>query len=286
MLAIKWLVIASGFLILAGVAAVIIGQSREGSEADRLIERLLQSGAGLADRSVAFSSFSELPPPVARYFRNVLRDGQQAIKVVTMHQAGELRTSITATNWLSFTATQFVVPQAPGFVWNARVAMPLGIHLRVLDSYASGIGSGRVSLLSAFAVASESGVPELNSGALHRYLAEAVWYPTALLPQAGILWTPINHRAALATLTDRGVTVSLEFRFNEAGEVTGVYSPHRFGQFDGSYRQIPWKGYFRNYEMRSGMYVPIYGEVGWYDDGTWQVVWKGRLVDVRYEFSP
>jgi hypothetical protein len=178
------------------------------------------------------------------------------------------------------------VPAAPGFVWNAKVVMPLATHVRVLDSYSTGTGSGRVSLLSAFAVASDSGAPELNSGALHRYLAEAVWYPTALLPQSGILWTQINDRAALATLTDRGTPVSLEFRFNEIGEVTGIYSPGRFGSFNGGYKQVPWEGHFRNYEVRSGVCVPTYGEVGWYGAGVWQAVWKGNLVDVQYELAP
>ena len=80
---------------------------------------------------------------------------------------------------------------------------------------------GRVSLFSAFTLSSSANIPELNSGALHRYLAEAVWYPTALLPQAGVQWSPIDEHSALATLTDNGETVSLEFRFNDAGEVTG-----------------------------------------------------------------
>jgi len=59
--------------------------------------------------------------------------------------------------------------------------LPLATHVRVLDSYAAGVGSGQVSLLSAVAIASEAGIPVLSSGALHRFLAEEVWFPTALL---------------------------------------------------------------------------------------------------------
>lgn len=163
--------------------------------------------------------------------------------------------------------------------------MPLASHVRVLDSYIAGIGAGRVSLLSAIAVASERGTPELNSGALYRYLAEAVWYPTALLPQSGVLWSPIDDCAALATLTVRGTTVSLEFRFNEIGEVTGIYSPGRFGRFDGGYKQVPWEGHFRSYRILSGMRVPSYGEVGWYDNTMLQLVWKGNIIGADYEFE-
>ncbi|MBN4058632.1 hypothetical protein JYT18_00185 [Desulfocapsa sp. AH-315-J15] len=163
--------------------------------------------------------------------------------------------------------------------------MPLTTHVRVLDSYIAGIGSGRVSLLSSFCIASAAGTPELNSGALHRYLAEAVWFPTALLPQSGVEWSPLNDHSALATLTHKGVTVSLEFRFNEVGEVTSIYSVGRFGRFDGEYKKVPWQGHFLDYQFKAGMRVPLYGEVGWYDDGSLQMVWKGHIIDAQYEFE-
>lgn len=278
----------NGFVIaiIAGmVLAFFIGRRRERITSARLAETLQSGPSTRAAGPVLSSVFAELPPPVARYFRQALTDGQPIITVARLRQSGELRTSLRSDRWPGFTATQTVVPGAPGFVWNAKVMMPLATHVRVLDSYAAGIGSGRVSVLSAFAVASESGTPELNSGALHRYLAEAVWYPTALLPQSGVHWSPVDDRSARATITDRGTTVSLEFRFNPQGEVTGIYSPGRFGRFDGGYRAVPWEGHFRHYEVRSGMRVPTFGEVGWHVDGKWQPVWRGNLIDVQYELA-
>ena len=69
-------------------------------------------------------------------------------------------------------------------MWNARVEVAPLLHVRVCDALVEGRGSGHVSLLSAFTVSSDSGTPEMNAGSLHRYLAEAVWYPVALLPSA------------------------------------------------------------------------------------------------------
>lgn len=147
-----------------------------------------------------------------------------------------------------------------------------------------GKGFGRVSLFSAITLASDSGGMELNAGALHRYLAEAVWYPTALLPSAALRWSPVDTSKALATLSHAGQTVALEFRFNEAGEVSGIYSPGRWEKMKGDYRQTPWEGHFHDYREKDGMLVPAGGEVGWYDDGQWQKVWSGNVVEAAYEF--
>lgn len=281
-----WFLVASGIIIVGAAVAVLIGQARETSKAEQMVAALSQSASRPVSDTVDFASLAELPPPVARYFRHVLTDGQKFIRTVRMHQSGVLRTSTATARWLSFTASQLVMPLAPGFVWNAKVDMPFAPHVRVLDSYIDGVGSGRVSVLSAIAVASDADAPELNSGALHRYLAEAVWFPTALLPQSGIMWSAIDEHSAMATLTDRGVAVSLEFRVNEIGEVMGVYSPGRFGRFDGAYKRVPWEGHFWDYQVQAGMRVPLYGEVGWYDDGALQLVWKGNVLDAQYGLEP
>lgn len=277
--------ITSGLIAIAIILAIFIGRSREDASTSVLLESLHRSLSRPVAGTVDFNTFSSLPPPVARYFKHVLTNQQKLIKTAELHQSGVLRTSTSTDNWSSFNARQIVVPYATGFVWNAKVEMPLATHVRVIDSYVSGIGAGRVSILSALTVASESGDPELNSGALHRYLAEAVWYPTALLPQSGVSWSPVSDRSAMATIMDRGTRVSLEFIFNDADEVVGIYSPGRFGRFDGTYKQVPWEGHFRDYQLRGNMRVPVYGEVGWHVDDTLQLVWKGNLVDVQYQFG-
>lgn len=283
---VKWIVIAIGVLTISAVVLVLIGQARERSNTEQmeaeLIGRTIQPSHGIVD----FSELADLPPPVVRYFRHVLSDGQKLIRLARLQQSGVLRTSTKTDSWSSFFATQVVMSTVTGFLWNAKVDMPLGTHVRILDSYTGGVGSGRVSLLSAFVIASETDVPELNSGALHRYLAEAVWSPTALLPQSGVVWSPIDNYSALATLADGNTSVSLEFRFNDIGEVTGIYSSGRFGRFDGEYRRTPWEGHFRDYQTQDGMRVPLYGEVGWYDDVGLKLVWKGDIINVQYEFEP
>jgi hypothetical protein len=273
--------------LAAGAATYALGRAREAARAEEMVARLVRSAPeSTTTRCVDFATFDALPAPVARYLRLALTDGQPFIRVARLRQSGVLRTGVETSRWLPFTARQWIVPPAVGFVWDARVAMPLATHVRVLDSYVQKAGEGHVSLLSALPVAAQAGVSELDSGALHRYLAEAVWVPSALLPESGVVWSAIDDRSAKASFTDANTTVTLEFRFNEAGEVTGIYTPRRFGRFDGEYREAAWEGRFSGYMPRSGMRVPSYGEVGWYgDDGALQLVWKGNTLDADYDFT-
>lgn len=248
-------------------------------------ESLLRARSLRGAAQVNVNDLGGLPAPVARYFRRVLQQEQPLIRLARFTQVGTLRTDARGDRWLAFGASQIVAPPAIGFLWNARIAMAPLLHVRVRDAYIAGHGSGHVSVLSAFTVAAAGGNLEMNSGALHRYLAEAVWYPTALLPSAALRWSAIDEHTALATVTDNGVTVSLEFRFDDAGEVAGIYTPARWGTFDGGYKQVPWEGHFRNYVNRCGMRVPSEGEVGWYVDGEWRSVWKGTITDSTYEFA-
>lgn len=223
-----------------------------------------------------------LPAPVERYFRKVLIPGTPLITMAVLSQHGILRTSPTSHKWMPFSARQEVVPGC-GFIWNARVKVFPLFFIRVLDSFIGGLGAGRVSFWGVVPAASESGGDKLNSGALYRYLAEAVWFPTALLPQAGVVWTSIDDNRAVASLTIDGVSASLEFGFSRNGEIESIYTESRYGKFSDGYRQVPWEGRFSDYRQYAGMMIPSYGEVGWYNNGVLNLVWKGWIKGAEYE---
>ena len=226
---------------------------------------------------------SRLPAPVARYLSHVLPQDQPSIRRLYQRQRGELRTSAQSKRWFAFQAEQVTNPIVVSYVWDARVHLLPLVHLSVRDAYAGGRASSHVKLLSRITVGADSGRPELNSGALHRYLAEAAWYPTALFPSERLRWSAIDDNRAQATLSDAGQSVSLEFRFNAAGEISGVYTPGRWEKVGRGYRQTPWEGHFHNYERRANMLVPSFGEVGWYHGGSWERVWSGSVLESWYE---
>lgn len=225
------------------------------------------------------SDDAPLPAPVARYLQLALGESRGYPEAVDIHQSGELRTDEMSERWMPFTATHVATPRGCGFIWNARIRLAPLMHLRVLDSLVDGRGSGQVILESLIPVANDAGTLQINSGALHRFLAEAVWYPWALVPSQALRWTAVDDRRALATLTCGTTTVSLEFRFQENGTVAGIYTPARWGRFTGSYAQVPWEGHFTDYTRINGVLVPSRGEVGWYRDGQLRIVWRGEVIE-------
>ena len=165
-----------------------VGEYWRKSEKATLIEKIVNRSPAEKKRiKVDFRSLNSLPIPVQKYFRYVLSDGQPFIKTTWLQQLGELKLSPKSKNWSTFEATQIISQNSVSFLWDAKINVVPLFHVRVMDSLVDGNGEGNVFLMSAISIGSDKDKPELNSGALYRYLAEAVWHPTALLPQSGVI---------------------------------------------------------------------------------------------------
>ncbi|CAN5633949.1 hypothetical protein BH23PSE2_BH23PSE2_12890 [soil metagenome] len=95
--------------------------------------------------------------------------------------------------------------------------MLLGIAAHVHDSYIAGMGTLHAAILGLFTVAQVQGDGEIARGELMRYFAEMAWYPTALLPSQGVRWAAVDNHSANATLVDGPISLTLMFKFDEAG---------------------------------------------------------------------
>ena len=221
-----------------------------------------------------------LPTPVVRYFEVALTPGCAFIETATLVQEGTLRTSST----MRFTATQRVTVRRPGFIWEASVPGPLG--LRAIDAYAGGQGSFHLVLLRGvlhlagwLPVRDTRVQAEMATIELQRWLAETPWYPTALLPQAGITWEAVDDRSARATMTDGLTVATLLFRFGDDGLVSQVFAEARGRLVGGRIVSEPWAGEFSTPKTIGGYVVPTEGRVRW---GEGESYWIGRLVNARY----
>jgi len=236
-------------------------------------------------RHVAAGGLASLPGPVQRYLRAVLPEDPPLVTAVDLTHAGTLNMSEGRERWRPFTSRQRVVVPRPGFDWDCRVRLLPGIRLRVRDAYCGGEGILRASLLGIITLANLRGGGELARGELMRFLAEAAWYPTALLPGQGVGWEAVDEGSARATLEDGGNAVGLLFRFDADGLVESVHADARVRTVRGRMVPTPWQGRFWNYAERAGMRVPLEGEVAWVLPDGLKPYWRGRITSLRYEYT-
>lgn len=266
-------------------AASAYGAARWQASTQEIRARLDERPSPVGPERVDFGELAGLPAPVQRYFRAVLRDGQPVVLGAHIRHEGTFNMSETAEQWKPFTSEQWVTVQRPGFVWNGRVAMLPGAPVRVHDAYVAGEGFLHASLLGLIPVADVRGGAAMAEGELMRYLAEAVWYPTALLPSQGVTWEPAGDRSAVATLRDGGTSVALLFAFDDRNLIHSVQADSRGRTVGGRTVPTPWRGRFWGYEERGGMRVPLDGEVAWLPPDGERPYWRGHITDLEYESS-
>lgn len=227
-----WVGIALAALVVIAIGLRTLGAARW-TELVRTHTTPLESGSvgaqGQLPSPARFGAheLEGLPPPVQRYFRQVLTDGQPIIVSATIEMTGTINMSATAEQWKPFTSRQRVVTRKPGFLWDAQVFMFPGLPAHVEDSYIAGHGRLIAKVLGLFTVADSQGVGEIARGEFMRYFAESPWYPTALLPSQGVRWAAVDDASAQATLIDGPITLTLLFRFNDAGLIASVRAEAR-----------------------------------------------------------
>lgn len=280
-----------GFVALGlGVAALAAGAAEAGRlhwrlATQRAIDRLvdLQPPTRTDVRNGEVCPRLELrglPAPVVRYFEFALAPRQPRIRVARMHQKGTFATKRDA--WSPFDATEVFTVTPPGFVWDARIRMSPLMSVRVRDSLVDGVGAMHGEVAGLVPIVDQHGTREIAAGTLLRYLAEAPWLPTALLPAAGVEWTPIDDETACASLEHAGVQVSMEVHFGPRGEIARI-TADRYREVDGRSVLTPWEGRFSDYIVVDGMRVPSRAEVGWHLDDGWFPYWRGVVDRVVYE---
>jgi hypothetical protein len=276
----KKLSLAVAMILLGAAATLLVADRRWTAATSRLADTLEVSR--LDDSSVFTSAtLNQLLPPVSRYLRHVLADGQRRIVRADAVQAAEF---FVNGGWKPLRATQRFSVAPPGFVWDARIEMAPLLPAYVRDAYVDGEGSMHATMLGLYTLTNQKGRSELDAGALQRYLGEALWFATVLRPGSDIMWKPVSDRAAIASITDGETSVSLEFHFNDRDEVTEVVG-QRFAEENDAYVLRPWQVQCRDYQRHDGMLIPAFCEVAWQRPEGRVPYWRGRVAQITYEFA-
>ena len=272
-------------LVIALASLALVGRWIWHVRSEELLMELAGSAHAARPAEFQLSQLEGLPVPVRAYLVQVLSAGQKAVESVRISHSGTFNMGTDRPQWRPFSSTQDVVIAGSGFLWNAHIRMAPGMPAWVHDAYVGGRAVLTARLFGLIPVMESPDSPELAQGELLRFLAEAPWYPTALLPGPNVAWEPIDDDSARLALVNGNTSVSLDVRFGEDGLIDSVYSHGRYRDFDGAQIRVPWEGRFWNYEERDGMLIPLDGEVAWLlPEGRWPY-WRGHIDDIKYEFA-
>jgi len=223
--AIKWLLIYPAIILVVLNLAVSYSHSSFRSQADNEIATLYSYSGSLSNKTYNSRQLAGLPEPVQRYFKYSLKEGQKYISYARIKHAGSFRVN-PSLDWMPVSAEEYFSIEKPGYVWYAELKPFKYVWLAARDTYFQGRGNVIAKLYSGVTFANSKG-NETDQGAMIRWLSEAVWFPTALLPSENIRWEEIDNNSAKAFFTDRGRTVVGVFHFNERGEIT-TFTADRF----------------------------------------------------------
>lgn len=271
------LVLVALLLAVALVLVLWIASAAWNRKSRRLVQSLVSGASSAVPKEAPPGS---LPAPVARYLELALPGGPTGKRLARIRHVGELR---TGERFYPFESVEHFVASPPGLVWDARVRMKAGLSVRVRDGYVLGKGSMEARLLGLVPVLEARGRRELDEGAMQRFLAEAVWFPEALLPGPSLGWRELDETSAEARLDDGTNAIALTFTFNAAGEVLSVETARRYREVEGEFVPTPWRGRFWSWDRRGPFVVPLGAEVEWVLPEGPQPYWRGTVVAAEYE---
>ena len=228
---------------------------------ERGVEEILANSDDISDRRFYFGQLDGLPEPVQRYFKYCLSYRQSYLSYVRLKHGGFFRQGEDQ-EWMGIRGEEYFTTQNPAFIWYGEIRPFPFIWIAARDLYVEGRSSMLVKLMSLITLADAKG-EEMDQSGLVRFLSEAPWFPTVLLPGDHLGWEEVDSNSAKATIQDHGLQVSAIFHFNKKGEITHMVTEDRFRAVNDEYCRERWTTYYRRYREVDNVKIPIEGEAVW-----------------------
>jgi hypothetical protein len=225
--------------------------------------------------------WDSLPEPVQRYLRFAVAATPPAIRTAHLRHDGGFRPSPNM-RFLPIRGEECFAVGEPGFTWTARVRGPL-YWIDARDCYLAGKGNMLVKPFSLIPLIDAHG-PELDQGAAHRWLAEAVWFPYGFAGDC-VEWEAVDPDSARATLRCTGLPVSAVMEVDAAG-CPRVWRAERYRDLGGGKLALtPWIVRGTGDREIGGFRVPTVAIVSWVIDGKESCYARFQVTALEYGFD-
>lgn len=243
----------SVFVLITSLAKYVFYRKTE-DEVEELFSRVANVGERVTEEDLV-----GLPKNVQAWLTYAGVIGKKKIVSAHLLQKAEMRLERDKP-WMPVEAEQYFTIKPPGFIWSANIKVAPFFHISGRDKYEEGKGHMLIKPLSLFSIADSKGL-EIDQGTLLRYLAETMWFPTAVLSDY-LTWEEVDRNHAKVTMTYGEITASGLLTFNTKGELV-KFEAERYGVFNGETRLETWSISVREYKEFEGLRIPTKGEVTW-----------------------
>jgi hypothetical protein len=180
------------------IASLSLGVAMFNHHIQKEIKRLFANPKDISATRYSVKQITNLQEPVQGYFKYSLQDTQNYISYVELKH-DEIFRQGQGQGWMLIEGQEYFTTENPGFIWRGKMKPFLIFWIDGKDKFIGGNGNFQIKLLSLFTVVDAKG-KETDEGELLRWLAEAPWFPTSLLPSKYLHWEGVNSNSAKAVV--------------------------------------------------------------------------------------
>ena len=261
------------FLITIGIVVLILllGKINMEMKFKKQVDTLFATSQDISNKIYTVKQLENLPEPVQRYFKYVLKDGQKYVSSLRLTHNGFFKTDLKK-NFIKITGEQYFSAQKPQFIWKGVTSM-----FTARDYFIDNKGGLIATLLNVYNVVDAKG-SNFDEGELQRWMAESVWFPTNFLPSEYLNWTAIDANSAKLSFHYNTTAFDFIVRFNAIGEITEIEGE----RFMTANKKEKWVCKMANYQERNGVKIPISDQAIWRLKEGDQVYAKFEVLKVEY----
>ncbi len=280
-----WAIVGIAVAALIGGAIMVglIAHSRAMSEAEHGYARVAEASPAPVARFNP-QRVANLPEIAQRYFRHTIAPG------TPLHSAAELEMEGTfllggKDNFQTYDMSAHQALRPPDeFVWIPKMSSG-AMTITGSDALIDGEAWTRFWLFGLIPVAHERTSPDLVRSAQFRAAVEgALWLPSSLLPESGVMWKQVGANAARVTFQKFEPEIVLQMTIDERGAVREVVG-QRWSNAnpEGVFRLQPFGGTVLAEETFQGFTIPSQVSVGnHYDTAQYVPFFQARITRARY----
>lgn len=222
---------------------------------------------------------SDLPHIIQKWLLHSGTIGHGTIETVFLKQEAQILMKPEQKEWSFAKAKQHFTIEPPAFNWSVNLKMNPIIHVVGRDKFENGTGEMIIKLFSIIPMVDEGHNEKIDQATLQRYLAEMVWFPSAVLSPY-ISWEGIDKYSARATMTYNGTEGSGVFYFDENG-VFKKFVAMRYKDKKDS-EPAKWVVTATKTEVRNGIQIPIEVKVDWKIKKNYWTWLKLKITHIEY----